>query len=380
MQNSNLPVAQNAGEQSTSGEQKAVPSSGSAVNTATTVSTAGAIAISTPSRTAVQKKTRLIQLQLVLILHAYRCLSNDNESSEESTYCSLPNCATMKHVLSHMKVCKIGKQCTVPHCVSYSQIISHWRKCTAHNCPVCVPLKQTAARRLQAATVQANQSNQKLGPADIRRAYAGLGLKLGTANDGIGLNTVEKVDPLMSNQVVQGCSLQNLNHIQAFQPGQQNTPQSPRQMESMLQTNAVSFPNSKTSNVINENFPSKLAAPSADLLSSPNKKNRIPNLITDNSVAVKDWPLKMDRRHYVVQKMIQSMFPAVNSNMLKDHRLASLVSLVEKVESDTYTNANSKQEYCLLLAKRLLKMQKILKDKRQNDKENRLSKAKGELV
>ncbi|GIY99576.1 hypothetical protein CEXT_523301 [Caerostris extrusa] len=503
MQNSNLEVTESTVE------QNAAPCSESAVNNATTV----AITNSAPSPTVDQEKLRLIQKQLVLLLHAYACRRKDCQSGWASTLCSLPNCATMKHVPSHMKVCKIGKQWTLPHCAYSSQNISHWRNCTANDCPVCVPLQEAAARTQQAATVQVAQSNQELGlvdtqracaepvfqlgtsndgigmnniahadplmsdqvvhscslqnlnhirafppgqqnipqsplqmeyvlqnnavsiknsetravntatdgaiansaPAptadqrkhklmqlqllrflqakqtafrrdpdltiqtkckllleDIQRAYAGLGLKLGTANDGIDLNTVEQVDPLMSNQVVQSCSLQNLNHIQAFQPGQQNTPQSPLQMESMLQNNAVSFPNSKTSNVINENFPSKLAAPSADLLSSPNQKNRIPNLITDNSVPVKDWPLNMDRRHYVVQQMIQSMCPAVNSNMLKDHRLASLVSLVEKVERDTYKNANSKQEYCRLLAEILVKMQKILKDK-----ENRLSKQRG---
>ncbi|GIY99574.1 hypothetical protein CEXT_523291 [Caerostris extrusa] len=208
MQNSNLPVEQSAGEQSTSAEQKAVPSSRSAVNTATSVATAGAIAYSSPSRTAIQEKL-------------------------------------------------------VPHCTSSSQIISHWKYCTANDCPVCMPLKEAGARRLQAATVQADQSNQKLGPTDIRRAYA----KLGT-----WINTAVQAGLLMSDQVAHSCSSQKLNHIRAFQSDQQDIQQSPLQMESMLQENAVSFPNSKAPNVINENFPSKLAAPSADLLSSRIKK------------------------------------------------------------------------------------------------------------
>ncbi|GIX82057.1 CREB-binding protein [Caerostris extrusa] len=354
MQNSNLEVAESTVE------QNAVPCSESAVNNATTV----AITNSAPAPTVDQEKLRLIQKQLVLLLHAYACRRKDCQSGWASTLCSLPNCATMKHVPSHMKVCKIGKQCTLPHCAYSSQKISHWRNCTANDCPVCVPLQEAAA------TVQVTQSNQELGLVDTQRTCAEPGFQLGTSNDGIGMNNIVHADPLMSDQVVHSCSLQNLNHIRAFQPGQQNIPQSPLQMESVLQNNAVSFPNSKASNVINENFPSKLAASSADLLSSPNQKNRIPNLITDNSVPVKDWPINMDIRHGMVQKMIQSMFPAVNSNMLKDHRLAGLVSLVEKVERDMYKNANSKQEYCRLLAEILLKMKKILKDKRQKDKEN----------
>ncbi|GIY94563.1 hypothetical protein CEXT_764881 [Caerostris extrusa] len=76
----------------------------------------------------------------------------------------------------------------------------------------------------------------------------------------------------MSDQVAHSCSSQKLNHIRAFQPDQQDIQQSPLQMESMLQDNVVSFQNSIAPNVINENFPSKLAAPSADLLNSPNQK------------------------------------------------------------------------------------------------------------
>ncbi|GIX98126.1 hypothetical protein CDAR_223511 [Caerostris darwini] len=373
MQNSNLPVAQNAGEQSTSGEQKAVPSSRCAVNAATTVATAGAIANSAPSRTVVQEKVRLIQMHLVLILHAYKCRSNDNESSGESTPCSLPNCATIKHVLSHMKVCKIGKQCTVTHCASSSRILSNWKNCTANDCPVCMPLKKAGARRLQAATVQANQSNQKIGPADIRRAYAKLGLKVSTFHDSLFMNTAVQAGSLMSDQVVHSCSTQKLNDIPAFQPDQ-DIQQAPLQMESMLQDNAVSFPNSKTSNVLNENFPSKLAAPSADLLSSPNQKNHTQNLITDNSLPVKDWQLSitMNLRRHLLQKIVQTLFPAVDINALNYSRMVSLVSYAEKVERGMFKNANSKEEYFQLLAEKVYNVQKELKNKRQNEKENRL--------
>ncbi|GIY99570.1 CREB-binding protein [Caerostris extrusa] len=298
MQNSNLPMAQSAGEQSTSDEHNAVPCSGSAVNTATTVATAGAIANSTPSRTAAQGKI-------------------------------------------------------VPHCTSSSQIIAHWKYCTANDCPVCMPLKEACARRIQAAIVQANQSNQKLGPADIRRTYANLGLKVSTFHDSLFMNTAVQAGLLMSDQVAHSCSSQKLNHIRAFQSDQQDIQQSPLQMESMLQENAVSFPNSKAPNVINENFPSKLGAPSADLLSSPNQKDHTQNLMTDNSLPVKDWQLSItiDFRRHLLQKIVQTIFPAVDIRD-RDCRMESLVSYAEKVERGMFKTANSKDEYFQLLAEK----------------------------
>ncbi|GIY68021.1 CREB-binding protein [Caerostris darwini] len=362
MQNSKLPAARTAGEQSTSGEHNAVPCSGSAADTAT----AGAIANSDPAPTVDQEKLRLIQKQLVLLLHAYACRSKDCQAGWASTLCSLPNCATMKHVPSHMKVCKIGKQCTLPHS---SQIISQ-KNCTANDCPVCVSLKKATARRQQAATAQTTQSNKELRLADKQRAYAEPGLKFSTSNDGIGKNTIVQAGHLMSDQVAHSCSSQNLNHIPAFQPDQKNIQQSPLQMEYMLKNNAFLFQNSKTSNVMNENFLSKLA----DLLNSPNQNNHIQNLMTDKFLPVKDWQLSIstDLRRHLVLKIVQTILPGVDINTLKDPRIGKLVSYAEKVERGMFKNANSKEEYYHFLAEKIYTIEKELENQRQNEKENRL--------
>ncbi|GIY15941.1 CREB-binding protein [Caerostris extrusa] len=346
---------------------------GREVNAAATAATTFAIANSVPAPTADQTNLRLVQLQIVLLIHADKCRSNDNQLSGESTSCSLPICATMKGLLSHMRTCQSGKQCTVRDCACSSQIISHWNNCTANDCPVCAPLKQALARSQQAATVQATQSNQELG-TDKQRSYAERGLKFSTANDGVGMNNIVHADPLMSDQVVQSCSSQNLNHIQAFQPDQQDIQQSSLQMESMSQNNSVLFPNLKTPNVINENCPSQLAAPSADLVGSPNKNNHIQNMTTDDSGNVKDRRLSitMNLRRHLVQKIVKIIFPAVDFNTLKDSRMVSLVSYAEKAERDAYKNASDEEEYYHLLAVKTYKKQKELEDKRQNGKENRL--------
>ncbi|KAJ8263930.1 hypothetical protein GJAV_G00143190, partial [Gymnothorax javanicus] len=332
--------------------------------------TAGA---GTAPPTADPEKRKLIQQQLVLLLHAHKCQRREQANGEVRP-CTLPHCRTMKNVLNHMTHCQAGKNCQVAHCASSRQIISHWKNCTRHDCPVCLPLKNAGDKRNQQSLLGsasvglsnslgtlpgAQPSAPSLNPAgaidpsSIERAYAALGLTYqGTqaqpqpaqpALPAQGLQNQPGMRPL---NAMAGGSPMGVNGGVGVQP--QN------QQSSLLQDNML-HSNMNVQNLLNDStgIGALGSMPTANPPSSAGMR--------------KNWheDITQDLRNHLVHKLVQAIFPTPDPAALKDRRMENLVAYARKVEGDMYESANSRAEYYHLLAEKIYKIQKELEEKRR---------------
>ncbi|KAM4535424.1 histone acetyltransferase p300 isoform 2-T2 [Fundulus diaphanus] len=321
--------------------------------------------------TADPEKRKLIQQQLVLLLHAHKCQRRE-QANGEVRQCNLPHCRTMKNVLNHMTHCQAGKSCQVAHCASSRQIISHWKNCTRHDCPVCLPLKNAGDKRNQQSLVNSaavslanslggagpggqsstpslNPPNQ-IDPSSIERAYAALGLTY----QGNQMPQQQPPQAAMPNQGLQGQpGMRTLNPMGGNSIGVNGSVGvQPPNPQSALLPDAI-LHNMNAQSLMNDAVGNLGSMPTATPPSAAGMR--------------KSWheDITQDLRNHLVHKLVQAIFPTPDPAALKDRRMENLVAYARKVEGDMYESANSRAEYYHLLAEKIYKIQKELEEKRR---------------
>uniref|UniRef100_A0A8C9K3X3 histone acetyltransferase n=1 Tax=Panthera tigris altaica TaxID=74533 RepID=A0A8C9K3X3_PANTA len=293
----------------------------------------------TAGPTADPEKRKLIQQQLVLLLHAHKCQRREQANGEVRA-CSLPHCRTMKNVLNHMTHCQAGKAC---------QAILGSPASGIQNTIGSVGTGQQNAASLS--------NPNPIDPSSMQRAYAALGL------------------PYLNQPQTQ---------LQPQVPGQQPAqPQSHQQMRTLnpLGNNPMNIPaggittDQQPPNLISESaLPTSLGATNPLMNDGSGSANlgtlsTIPTAAPPSSTGVrKSWHehVTQDLRSHLVHKLVQAIFPTPDPAALKDRRMENLVAYAKKVEGDMYESANSRDEYYHLLAEKIYKIQKELEEKRRS--------------
>ncbi|XP_043945276.1 CREB-binding protein [Protopterus annectens] len=342
--------------------------------------------------TADPEKRKLIQQQLVLLLHAHKCQRREQENGEMQP-CALPHCRTMKNVLNHMTLCQAGKLCQVAHCASSRQIISHWKNCTRNDCPVCLPLKHANDKRIQQSvlgpqtgipnpigTVGTGQQNSPsigtanpIDPSSMQRAYAALGLPYGNQSQ------TQLQPQVQGQQTAQSQSHQQQRALNTLGPNQMNLSAGSGGGGAAAATTAavsmgVPTPEQQANLMPDTALPASMGT-SNPLMNDGTNTGSISNLGTmptaappSSSIVRKAWHehVTQDLRNHLVHKLVQAIFPTPDPAALKDRRMENLVAYARKVEGDMYESANSRDEYYHLLAEKIYKIQKELEEKRRS--------------
>ncbi|CAG5897786.1 unnamed protein product [Menidia menidia] len=317
--------------------------------------------------TADPEKRKLIQQQLVLLLHAHKCQRREQANGEVRA-CTLPHCRTMKNVLNHMTHCQAGKSCQVAHCASSRQIISHWKNCTRHDCPVCLPLKNASDKRNQQpglpnaintvgpgqpSATAINSAASHIDPSSMQRAYEALGLPYENQSTA----QVQGQGPTGQNS--QGPQHQQLRNMNPLGTNQMNQMGGGMGASSSDQSGLLS----------DSSLPSTL---NNQLMPDGSVVGGIGNLPAATPLSAsgvrKTWHehVTQDLRTHLVHKLVQAIFPTPDPAALKDRRMENLVAYARKVEGDMYESANSRDEYYHFLAEKIYKIQKELEEKRRS--------------
>uniref|UniRef100_A0A0N5A519 histone acetyltransferase n=1 Tax=Parastrongyloides trichosuri TaxID=131310 RepID=A0A0N5A519_PARTI len=279
------------------------------------------------------EKRKLIQQQLVLLLHANRCAVRER-SAVEPFNCGLPHCKTMKEVLAHINSCNQGGVCQFSHCASSRQIISHWKNCKKESCPVCAPLQ----------SIHSSVSSRP--PYD-------------NSNSNGQSNVTNSIDVYLKGSSSTSSNYNDNHSFQQSAPIPSNTSN-----ENDLRTDYFRSPNPPNKVITGTNS----SANGSNNGTSPGSK--IPNSIQipppERPSKPLDWHQNItdELRNHLVQKLVKAIFPQPDQKAFHDKMLVDLITYARKVEKEMFENAKDKDEYYHLLAEKIYKIQKELKEKK----------------
>ncbi|OWK04072.1 hypothetical protein Celaphus_00013764 [Cervus elaphus hippelaphus] len=297
------------------------------------------------AHTADPEKRKLIQQQLVLLLHAHKCQRRE-QANGEVRQCNLPHCRTMKNVLNHMTHCQSGKSC----------------QAILTGTPV--GLGNTSSLGVGQQSTPSLSTVSQIDPSSIERAYAALGL------------------PYQVNQ------MPTQPQVQAKNQQNQQSGQSPQGMRPMSNMSASPMGvnggvGAQTSNLLSDSMLHSAINSQNPMMSdngSVASLGPMPTAAQPSSTGIrKQWheDITQDLRNHLVHKLVQAIFPTPDPAALKDRRMENLVAYARKVEGDMYESANNRAEYYHLLAEKIYKIQKELEEKRRTrlQKQNMLPSA-----
>uniref|UniRef100_A0A8C2WE27 histone acetyltransferase n=1 Tax=Cyclopterus lumpus TaxID=8103 RepID=A0A8C2WE27_CYCLU len=313
----------------------------------------GGVAVSSAGPTADPEKRKLIQQQLVLLLHAHKCQRREQANGEVRA-CALPHCRTMKNVLNHMTHCQAGKSCqarcsTFQICFCLTAPSLSLAMLSSPNTGLQNPMASVGVGQPSAPTIN---TSTPIDPSSMQRAYEALGL------------------PYSSQTAVQarGATGQTAG-TQAPLPQIRSINALGNQMALGGATLAVTT--SEQTNLLTDSLPNTLNT-NNQLLSDGSAVGSIGNLPTASPISAtgtrKSWHehVTQDLRNHLVHKLVQAIFPTPDPAALKDRRMENLVAYARKVEGDMYESANSRDEYYHFLAEKIYKIQKELEEKRRS--------------